>query len=95
MSQQYYAHDQYLSHGQHTNLHSITLNSTHMLIMTHDNSIELYQYAPKGITLFKTLRFHCNIKKLLVLPSKHHSSDYIFILDDRGRYAFWQIDGGL
>jgi len=39
MSQQYYAHDQYLSHGRHSNINSITINSTHMLIMTHDNSI--------------------------------------------------------
>jgi hypothetical protein len=94
MSQQYYLHEHYLSYGQHSNLSSITLNSSPMLVMAQYNSVLLYEYSPNGITLIKTVQFHCNIKKMIVLPNKHQNSDYLFILDDRGRYAFLQIDGG-
>lgn len=94
MAQQYYAHYEYLTQGENRNINSFALNSQPMIIMSSDNNIHLYEYAPQGITLIKTIHFHCNIKKLLVLPTKHHPTDYIFILDDKGRYAFWQIDGG-
>lgn len=32
----------------------------------------------------------CNIVKVEVVPSLHHDNDFIFILDDLGRYTFWR-----
>lgn len=37
----------------------------------------------------------CNIVKVEVIPSLHHDSDYIFVLDDLGRYAFWRPGEGM
>lgn len=29
------------------------------------------------------------------MPSLHHDSDYVFVLDDLGRYAFWRPGEGM
>lgn len=59
-------------------------------LMTLGNSLMLYKILSYGLALQKSFSFACNIEKIEIIASPHHSSDIVWILDSLGRFGFWQ-----
>lgn len=93
--QQFYLHSEVLSTGHKQNVRAMTLEGSPVICLSNDQHLELYQYAARGITFTRAFPFLATIAHLQVLPNKHHDSDYLFLLDRKGRYAFWSLLGGL
>lgn len=85
--------NQRILHGQkYTNINSYRFMNNEEgqhCIMAVGNCIELYKVFVDGLSLQKRYEFQANILKLEVIPSQNHTSDYVWILDSRGRFGCW------
>jgi hypothetical protein len=62
--------------------------------LANGNAIEIYKITNNSMSFEARQHFNCNIARLEVIPSKHHDHDYIFIVDELGRFAFWRPEKG-
>ena len=50
-------------------------------LLANGNSLQLHRLLQQGLALQHTFTFSATIVSFEILPSQHHSSDYIWILD--------------
>lgn len=80
----YYFHQEYLCKSFKNNIHNYrmrTNDGNQFVVLTNANAIEIYRLINTGISFYSRHTFTCNIAKIEILPSKHHDSDFIFIVD--------------
>ena len=95
MDQQYYYHHQQINNTTNRNIRLITQQSRTLLASTNAHTLTLYQLTLTGLTHYAAHHFHCQIAKIEVLPSKYKEiDDVLLVVDEKGRYGFWQFDGG-
>lgn len=97
MSPEFYFHDSFIPCSKWNNVLPYRMHNelgSDFICLSNSNSIEIYRVTTNTVVFHSRSNLMCNIAKMEVLPSKHQSSDYIFVIDEVGRWAIWRSTEG-
>lgn len=62
------------------------------VISSKGRYVEMFKIFHDGLILYGRYPFQGEILRLEILESKYHASDFIWILDNLGRFCCWRPD---
>jgi hypothetical protein len=89
MEQHFYYFRQHPAQGRTTLVAPLSLQGRSAICTAAQFSLQLHRLQDNALLLAHTHSFLCSIAALKVVPDKHRLTDFLFLLDPRGRYAFW------
>jgi len=88
--QNYYLHQELSQSSSIRNLQMYRYDHNNSyLIGSRGNCIEMYRLFLGELSFVDRFKFHANICRIEIIPSKHHKYDYLFVVDCKGRFCVW------